>query len=54
MYCKTYCNSRNPNFSVAGAQTTLVKCNPSILGIAGKLYTSPRQPHHHIGAAMKE
>ncbi len=37
IYCKTYCNSHNTNCSVAGARTTLVQCNPGILGIARKL-----------------
>jgi hypothetical protein len=36
MYCKTYCNTHNANYSVAGAQTTLVQSNPGTLGIAKK------------------
>jgi hypothetical protein len=47
-YCNTYCNLRNPNCSVARARTSLVRWNPGILGIAGKLITSPRWLHHHI------
>jgi hypothetical protein len=50
-YCKTYYNSRNANFSMAGAQTSLVHWKPGMSGVTRKLLTSPRWLRHHVWTA---